>query len=417
MKLLHTSDWHVGKAIRGHSRADEHRAVLAEIATVAAAEAVDLIVVAGDLYETAAPSAESEGIVNRALLALAEVAPVVAVAGNHDNPRRLAAVEPLFSLGRITLVAEPRAPQSGGLQHIRTEAGDEVAVAFLPFVSQRAIVRADELMANAGFENAQTYADRLQRVVAALCAGFDADHVNLVVGHAFVHGGQLGGGERPAHLVDEYALSAVDFPPSATYVALGHLHRAQQMLGATAIHFSGSPLQLDFGEEAQTKQVNIVQAEPGLPAKVQGVPLQSGRSLRTVTGTVAQLRALAEDPDSGPELAEAWVRARVTEPGRAGLADEVRTALGPSVVDVRIEQHIEARPRRDRDGRSPVELFAEYLAEQGVADAALEARFAELHEEAGVGSDELDEDDTPSVDLTEPIVDASSDGVGQETLL
>lgn len=383
MKLLHTSDWHVGKNIRGHSRADEHRAVMAEIAEIAEAESVDLVVVAGDLYETAAPTAESELIVNQALLRLAEVAPVVAIAGNHDNPRRLAAVEPLMQLGRITLVAEPRSPADGGVITITTEAGESAKVVLLPFVSQRSVIKADALMSNAAFENAQSYADRMQRVVAALCADFDAEHVNIVVAHAFVHGGYTGGGERPAHLVDEYALSAVDFPPTAGYVALGHLHRPQQMLGGTAIHYSGSPLQLDFGEQDQAKQVNVVELAPGLPAKVAAVPLRSGRRLRTLTGTLAELTAIGADG----ELGDDWLRVRVTEPGRAGLADEVRTALGPGVVDVRIEHLSAPQPKRSREGRSPQDLFADYLAEHGIKDRALETRFSELYEDAGLGDE------------------------------
>ncbi|MGH1493402.1 MAG: exonuclease SbcCD subunit D [Acidimicrobiales bacterium] len=382
MKLLHTSDWHVGKKIRGHSRADEHRAVFAEMLSVADTESVDLILVAGDLYETAAPTAESELIVNQALLALAEVAPVLAIAGNHDNPRRLAAVEPLMSLGRITMVAEPRAPKAGGTITLTTDEGTPVQAAMLPFVSQRSIVKAGELMSNAGFENAQTYGDRMQRVIAALCADFNADHVNLVLGHAFVHGGSLGGGERPAHLVDEYALSAVDFPATASYVALGHLHRPQQMLGATAIHYCGSPLQLDFGEQDQAKQVNVVSLEPGLPAKVEGVQLNGGRRLRTLTGTMSDLAAIAADTESGPHESD-WLRVRVTEPGRAGLAEEVRELLGPGVVDVRVEHQTEVRQTRRAENRSPRELFVDFLAEAGITDSRLDARFAELYEQAG----------------------------------
>ena len=395
MRLLHTSDWHVGRKIRGHSRADEHRAVLAEVTAIAAERAVDLVVVAGDLYETAAPTPESESIVNRALLGLAEVAPVLAVAGNHDNPRRLAAVEPLLRLGRITMVAEPRSPADGGVVRFDAADGTPVQAALLPFVSQRSIIRADELMGGAGFENAQAYAERMQRVVAALCAGFGADTVNLVVAHAFVHGGMAGGGERPAHLVDEYALSAVDFPPTASYVALGHLHRPQHMLGPSAIHYCGSPLQLDFGEQEQAKQVNLVDLRPGLPAKVEPVPLTAGRRLRTLTGTVAELRARAEvvPGDDGPGdggLGDDWLRVRVTEPGRAGLADEVRQALGPGVVDIRVEQQQRPAggPATGREGRSPRQLFTDYLTEHGIADPRLERRFAELHEEAGSGGDD-----------------------------
>ena len=91
MRILHTSDWHVGKTIRGEPRLAEHVAVLAEIAEIARAEAVDLILVAGDLYESAAPSAEAEAVVTQGLLALRTVAPVVAIAGNHDNPARFEA--------------------------------------------------------------------------------------------------------------------------------------------------------------------------------------------------------------------------------------------------------------------------------------------------------------------------------------
>lgn len=423
MKLLHTSDWHVGKKIRGHSRADEHRAVLAEITEIARAESVEMVVVAGDLYETAAPTAESELIVNQALLALAEVAPVLAIAGNHDNPRRLSAVEPLMTLGRITMVAEPRGPKGGGVVTLTAEDGTPVRAAMLPFVSQRSIVKAAELMSNAGFENAQTYGDRMQKVIAALCADFTADDVNLIVGHAFVHGGTLGGGERPAHLVDEYALSAVDFPATASYVALGHLHRAQQMLGATAIHYSGSPLQLDFGEQDQSKQVNVVNLEPGLPAKVESVRLKAGRRLRTLTGTMADLAAIAADEELGSqassetaETAETaeeggdWLRVRVIEPARAGLAEEVRELLGPGVVDVRVEQQINDRPtRRSTESRSPQELFNEYLTELGVADARLDLRFADLYEQSGEASGDTDSTDGSETDAaSEPIPVAGS---------
>ncbi len=383
MKLLHTSDWHVGKSMRGHSRADEHRAVLSEITGAAAEENVDLIVVAGDLYETAAPSAESETIVNRALLDLAEIAPVVAVAGNHDNPRRLAAIAPLLELGRITMATMPRSPADGGVVALDVD-GTPVDVALVPFVSQRGIVRASELMDNAAFENAQSYADRMHRILAALSGGFRADRVNLIVAHLFVHGGTSGGGERSAHLVDEYGVSAVDFPPSAAYVALGHLHRPQQIPGPTAIHYCGSPLQLDFGETDQVKQVNIVDLEPGLPAKVRPRTLSAGRPLRTLRGTLADVTAQVEGLDR-LDLERGWFRVRLDERSRVGLAEEVRTLIGPNAVDIRVEVSDDGGgsrlARRTGGERSAQELFADYLNERGVDDPALQKRFLQLHDE------------------------------------
>lgn len=382
MKLLHTSDWHVGKTIRGHSRADEHRAVLGEIVSVAERENVDLVVMAGDLFETAAPNPESEAVVYEAFLALARVAPVLAVAGNHDNPRRFKAIAPLLELGRVTLLPEAVPAAHGGAQSLTTSDGTVVKVALLPFVSQRAIIRADQLMSDAAFEQAQAYSDRLLRVLGALTADFSLDAVNLVIAHAFVQGGSAGGGERAAHLQEEYAVPALAFPAPANYVALGHLHRPQAVRGATAIHYCGSPLQLDFGEEEQVKQVNVVELVPGLPARVTAVPLTSGRPLRTVRGTLEQLAPLADT------LGDAWLRVRVNEPARSGLADEIRAMLGAGVVDVIVDHDRPsggaARDAR-RDGRTPHQLFADYLAENDIADPALETAFARLYEQLATG--------------------------------
>ena len=107
MRLLHTSDWHVGKTIRGRSRHDEHEAVLGEIVEITKDREVDVVLVAGDLFESAAPTPESEALVYKTLLRLSEHAQhVVVIAGNHDNPRRLGAVAPLLALGNVRVVTE-----------------------------------------------------------------------------------------------------------------------------------------------------------------------------------------------------------------------------------------------------------------------------------------------------------------------
>ncbi len=374
MKFLHTSDWHVGKLIRGHSRIPEHAAVLSEMADIAARSEVDLSIVAGDLFETAAPSPDAERTAFEGLLALAEVSPVMVIAGNHDHPGRLEALAPLLKLGRVTVVARPVAPADGGV--VETELGGvPVRVAMLPFVSQRGVVRADQLMSDAGFEHAQAYAERMAKVVERLTEGFGADSVNVVVAHAFVAGGTVGGGERPAHLADAYAISAQSFPVTASYVALGHLHRAQSIRGATAIHYCGSPLVLDFGESAEPKSVNVVTCEPGLPARVDPVPLRAGRPLHTLLGSVDDVVARAEE--LGPDT---WLRIRLREAPRVGLAEEVRERIGPHAVDVGLE-HIETTTRRRRrpiEGRAPGELFADYLEEMGDEDPAITQEFDRL---------------------------------------
>ncbi len=381
MRLLHTSDWHVGKLIRGLSRADEHRTVLDEIAGVAADEAVDLVLVAGDLYETAAPGPESEEIVYRALLALAEVAPVVVIAGNHDNPRRLEAVAPLLQLGRVTVLGQVARPDEGGLVRIDAD-GVPVQLALLPFVSKRGIVRADALMSNEAYEHGQAYDERLRAVLSSLCAGFGPDTVDIVCGHAFAAGGTLGGGERSAHTIEDYAVGAQAFPVEAQYVALGHLHRAQDIPGRTRIHYSGSPLMLDFGETADTKSVAVVEIEPGTPAAVRDVTLRSGRRLRTLRGTMADLEAVRGTTDDD------HLRIVVTDVVRAGLAEEIREWF-PHAVDVHVE-----RPDVERssapagpDLRTPGERFRAFLDESGVDDDRLGPAFDDLLDVVTTGAD------------------------------
>ena len=376
MRLLHTSDWHVGKLLRGQSRADEHRAVLAEIAAVAGREAVDVVLVAGDLFETAAPGPESEQIVYRALLDLAQVAPVVVIGGNHDNPRRLEAVSPLLSLGRVRLLGQVARPDDGGVVDLDV-AGTTLRLGLVPFVSKRGIVRADALMRDAAFELNQAYDDRMRAVIANLCEPFCADTVNVVCGHLFAAGGTMGGGERSAHTVMDYSVGALAFPATAQYVALGHLHRAQDIPGPTRIRYSGSPLQLDFGEAADTKSVTVVDLEPAVPAAVREVALTCGRELRTITGTMAELES------ARGQTGDAYLRVVVTDVRRAGLADEVRSWF-PHAVDVVVRPGDAADGRarsRTRDGSTPSELFSAYLADSGVDDPRLLPAFEALLDE------------------------------------
>lgn len=382
--ILHTSDWHVGKAIRGHSRADEHRAVLAEIAGIAEDRDVDLVVVAGDLFETAAPSPEAEEIVYQALLDLARSGATVAVvSGNHDHAHRLRAVAPLLELGHVHLLTQPTRPDEGGIRRLPMRSGGDLALAMIPFVSQRGIVRAEQLMRDAAYEHVQAYTDRMRQLITLICERLDGDLPSVLALHGFVLGGVAGGGERSAHLVEEYAIAASSFPTNVGYVALGHLHRAQKLAGATSIHYCGSPLQLDFGETTDPKQVNLVNLQPGRPAKVIPVELRAGLPLHTLEGTVAEIAAAAQDLEG-----DAWVRAKVDEPRRAGLADELRSLLGERgdrVVDVLVNSAGPAAPDRDpsaRQGRTPRELFGAFLAERGISDDRLGPYFDELHDRA-----------------------------------
>jgi DNA repair protein SbcD/Mre11 len=371
VKVLHTSDWHVGKLLRGMSRVDEHRAVLGEIAEVASREKVDLALVVGDLFETMAPSADAVAVVWDALLALRESgAHVVVVGGNHDQQAQLESVAPVFARLGITVLGLP-APRERAVLDV---AGARVVM--MPWVSQRWAIKSDQLMGATASETVQYYAARVRRLLDWYTEGFALDTVNIVAAHCMVQGGVLGGGERDAQLIDEYAVPSAAFPASANYVALGHLHRTQQIPGAAPIWYSGSPIQVDFGEEADVKHALLVDIPERGGAKVTPVPLTRGWTLRTVRGTFEELEAIAGS------TGDAWLRVVVSEPARPGLADDVRELL-PQAVDVRITspatQASDERAIPTRTHAAPRELFGSYLDwEQRARDERLLALFDDL---------------------------------------
>lgn len=374
MKILHTSDWHVGRRIRGRDRSGEHDDVLQEIAGLAAEHDVDLTVVAGDVFDTSSPPPESERIVWGALLSLSEVSPVLIVSGNHDSSARLDAISPLLEMGRISVVGAPAKPEEGGVAHLEDMG---LKAAMLPFVSQRGIVKVADMMGSDPDQHAGKYVDRMQRIISALTAGMTPDTVNVLISHLTVFGAEKGGGERRAHTVFDYAVPASIFPGHLNYVALGHLHRQQKVPHSGQVWYSGSPLQLDFGEVDDRKGVLLIEAEAGKPARVTTIPLTAGRNLMTLRGRLDEVVARAD------EVVGAYVKVILTEKGRVGLADEVRAAI-PDAVDVVLESP-EERPRREVDEREsldPAEAFHRYLAEGDQEDPDVEKLFSDLLEEA-----------------------------------
>lgn len=381
MRLLHTSDWHVGKTIARRSRLDESREVLEEIVDIAERESVDAVLVCGDVFEHQAPSAEAEAVVYDALLGLEErEIQVLIIPGNHDHPHRWRALEPLLGRFRVHVVPEVRRPGHGGI--VRIPARDnstELQVAALPWVYERRLVGARELMGLPG-EPFQTYAEEMAALIGALCAPLDPSTCTAFAGHVFISGSSPGEAQRGLTIGQLYAVAPQGLP-EVQYAALGHVHRPQRIPGAARpAYYSGSPLQMDFGEVDQQKGVNLVELEPGRPAEVRSVPLTRGRRLRDVGGRMEELEALQEDV--GDDYLRVTLRCEGPVPG---LGDEVRELL-PNALDVRLEY-----PREDVERTEPVrgltsrEQYARYLREKdGVEpDEADLDLFEELLEEVG----------------------------------
>ena len=308
MRLLHTSDWHIGRSLHGTELLREQEAVLVGLAEVVVAESVDAVLVAGDVYDRAVPSADAQAVLDRVVgRLLAAGAAVVLTPGNHDSARRLGTFSGLLSVAGLHVRA--RTPRLDEPVLLADEHG-EVAVYGLPYLEPEVARHELGLSGRAdagGRTHAAVLTEAMERVRADLFLRPGARSV--VLAHAFVGGGVPSDSERDicvggVDLVPESVFDGVD------YVALGHLHRPQTL--TARLRYSGSPLAYSFGEAGQAKQAWLVELDGAGLADVRPVPLPAPRPLAVLTGTLAELLA---DP-ACTEAEPAFVSARLTDPAR-----------------------------------------------------------------------------------------------------
>lgn len=431
-RVLHTSDWHLGVTVRNHSRSDDHAAVIDEIVAVADAAQPDLVVHTGDLFDGHRPAMTEFGTAIMTLRRLAEVAPVALLAGNHDSPgvfEVLAlAVEDFTSADvaagrhdpakpcryRIRVLPRPTTAAKGAVASYLTASGGTLRLVGVPFVHQNRVLRDFDEIANSN----ATYADRLREILATytdVCFdGFDpGSDVAVLASHLHLRGARTST-EKTIHIADHYATDPAGIDPRYGYLAFGHIHVPQVVAGGRG-RYAGSILEVDFGEEGETKQVSIVDLEPGRPAAVHDVALTAGRRLRRLTLPVAELDQLAAQ--AGDAIVELTVTAGDdTEPGAAvavaGVTyDSLSAAVAEHRGDAAIVSVIDARRRGtvvDLDDSGQVEVppltesFRDWLggdgagvmsAGEGRADAnRVVELFAQLHDAAtGGGQPDLPE--------------------------
>ncbi|MPZ23810.1 MAG: exonuclease subunit SbcD [Dehalococcoidia bacterium] len=385
MRLLHTSDWHVGKMIRSRSRMEEFAQVLDEIVDIAVDRQVDAVLVAGDVFDSKVPPPEAEQLVYETLLRLHfEGIRVVVTAGNHDSEKRLESVRGLLEALGVVLVAEPNHKTFAELVDVPSRDGSEAAlVAALPFMSERFLIQSADVMAEAGAKYSR-YSTGMKAIIDAITPHFRADTFNVLAAHFMVSGARVGGGEQEITIGMSYAVEPASLPQSAVqYMAFGHVHRPQEIPGSLMTgRYSGSLLQLDFGETEQDKSVVIVDGHPGQMAKTEVVPLSSGRRLVDLHDTLEGLEGRAA------EVGDAHLRVFVhLDAPMPGLSDRVREVL-PNAVDVKAVYPAapDEEPREVRSLR-PDQQFRLYheRVRKSPASPVLMAAFEEVHAEAALG--------------------------------
>jgi DNA repair protein SbcD/Mre11 len=303
MRILHTADWHLGRTLEGRSRLPEQEAFIDEITAIVKDQQVDVVLMAGDVYDTVNPPAAAEQLFYDSLARLSDQGqrPVYVIAGNHDHPDRLAAAAPLAQKLGVTLVGLPEARVH---ETIVKRTGEKAVLFALPYPSES---RLKELLTESTEEEVlrAAYSERVRHITQAQAGQFRADTVNLLMSHLYVLGGKEEESERPIQVGGAYTVHTSALTTGAQYVALGHLHRPQNMKADTLIRYSGSPLAYSFSEAGQAKSVSIVDLAPGGVPAVEEIFLNSGRPLvrwRATGGLSEVHRWLDEGRD-----ARAWI--------------------------------------------------------------------------------------------------------------
>ncbi|MCW2678096.1 MAG: sbcD [Modestobacter sp.] len=352
MRLLHTSDWHIGRSLHGTDLLVEQERVLGGLADVVAAERVDVVLVAGDVYDRAVPSADATAVLDRVLMRLRSAgAAVVLTPGNHDSARRLGFASGLLAVSGVHVRAST--PRLDEPVLLSDEHGD-VAVYGLPYLEPE--VARHEL----GLHDARSH----EAVLAAAMERVRADLFlrpgtrSVVLAHAFVGGGVASDSER------DICVGGVDLVPASVfdgvdYVALGHLHRPQSI--SPRVRYSGSPLPYSFGEAGHDKQAWLVELDGRGLSDVRAVPLPVPRRLTVLTG---ELDALLADAAHAP-VEQHFVSARLTDPVRP--VDPMRRlqARFPQCVHLEWIGGAEAADGRSYQerlaGRSDLEVAGEFV--------------------------------------------------------
>lgn len=311
MNLLHTSDWHLGRTLYGKARHDEHQAFLHWLASTIEQEQIDVLLVAGDVFDTTTPSHRAQALYYRFLCRVAASCcrHVVIIGGNHDSPSFLDAPRELLQALNVHVVGAAADDPADEVLLLRDDAGrPELIVCAVPYLRDR-----DLRTAEAG----ETTADKERKLLAGLRAHYaavgaaaeqvqkdtDADVPIVGMGHLFTAGGQTldDDGVRELYVGSLAHVSATLFPSCFDYVALGHLHVPQMVAGKTTIRYSGSPLPMGFGEARQQKSVCHVRFEQRQPT-VRCLPIPVFQQLVRLRGDwdtlSARLQQLTQDGPS-----------------------------------------------------------------------------------------------------------------------
>ena len=272
MRFIHTSDWHIGKNLEGHSRLEEQEKFCNDFIKIVETNNIDMVIIAGDVYDTSNPPAGAETLFYKTICKLADNGNrcVLVIAGNHDNPERLSAITPLAKEQGIIILGYPLSSTTklkyNGYEIVEAKEGymkldikgEKVCVITLQYPSEKRLN--DAIRGVESEEELQkTYSSKIGDIFRKLEENFEEDSINIAVSHLFVCGGDSSDSERQIQLGGSLVVDKHDLPQKSQYTALGHLHKPQKVSERLNVYYSGSPLQYSVKENMYAKGANIVE--------------------------------------------------------------------------------------------------------------------------------------------------------------
>ena len=274
MKFLHTSDLHLGKKLEGVDRLEEQKEVLDEIVDICKREKVDVVLVAGDVFDTFVPPAEAEKVFFDWATHLAEDdRKVVMISGNHDDALRLSASNPFAEKMGIFI--------AGGLDNNFTEVDSGKGYLIIEKANEKVFIGLLPYPNEARFKEEDSGEDYLEKMKRWLSVGINQNTENLpsiLVGHFYTLGGAVSESERSIDLGGARSVSK-EILPDCNYIALGHLHKRQVASKSKNAYYSGAILEYAFDEVGSQKSVNVFEINGGVTENFKQIPLKMGKRL------------------------------------------------------------------------------------------------------------------------------------------
>ncbi|WP_090241523.1 exonuclease subunit SbcD [Pseudomonas guineae] len=384
MRILHTSDWHLGQHFMGKTRQAEHQAFCAWLIEQVQTHAVDALLIAGDIFDTGAPPSYAREQYNRFIVELrATGCELVVLGGNHDSVAMLGESKTLLAqLGTRVIpgVCEPIDEQLLALH--RRDGSVGALLCGIPFIRPR-----DVLLSQAG-QSAQDKQQSLQQAIQqhyqrlyALAetrrAELGGDLPIIATGHLTTVGASASDSVREIYVGSLEAFPTSAFPPAA-YIALGHIHRPQKVGGLEHIRYCGSPIALSFDEAKQQKEVLLVELDSSGLRQITALPVPRFQPLLSLRGSLKELEvAIQEAAKQGSAEQPVWLEVLVgTDDYLSDLQLRIAAlceGLPVEVLRIRRERgtasaSLQGRAKETLDELSVEEVFAQRLSSETLAD-------------------------------------------------